>query len=244
MREDGVYHPFPRLALGTVALPFFAFLSCIFWSLFFDFENTTSTHCEVAEFAPSISAVIGSDVPQKYIWNICVAIHAAPRFLFSTMYRNFYKERLSLGVWTGTLVTLNYGLNLIENFSLLGLSFIGSSEVFEVHAFFFILFLFTYIVSMLLLMWYLIPYCGFQMRSRDEMKALVEKKKIVKLTIASSVLALYFYWRHNEYCEPYVYSLFGVFEYVLILGNMYYHALSRLDFADWTVSVGPTNIPK
>ena len=23
------------------------------------------------------------------------------------------------------------------------------------------------------------------------------------------MLALYFYWRHNEYCEPYVYSLFG-----------------------------------
>ena len=22
-------------------------------------------------------------------------------------------------------------------------------------------------------------------------------------------MALYFYWRHNEYCEPYVYSLFG-----------------------------------
>ncbi len=25
----------------------------------------------------------------------------------------------------------------------------------------------------------------------------------------SGVLALYFYWRHNEYCEPYVYSFFG-----------------------------------
>ena len=34
--------------------------------------------------------------------------------------RSYFQERLSVGVWTGTLVKLNYGLNLIENFSLLG----------------------------------------------------------------------------------------------------------------------------
>ena len=44
-----------------------------------DFEKSTYTHCEVSNFAPSISAAIGSFVPQKYIWQASIALHSAPR---------------------------------------------------------------------------------------------------------------------------------------------------------------------
>ena len=59
------------------------------------------------------------------------------------------------------------------------------------------------------------------------------------MTLVSVLLASYFYWRHNEYCEPYVYSLFALFEYTVVLCNMGYHGTAYYDFADWTVAALP-----
>lgn len=233
---------YPKLTVGTLLLPLSALLFCLIWSLLMDFEATTGTHCEVDEFAPSISAVIGSKIPQKYVWNICIAIHSAPRFLFSTLYAHFLQERLTLGSYTGKLVKVNFFLNFAENFSLLGLSFVPSSEWFEVHAFFFFTFLLTSILSMTITRFYLFTHCGFQVRRREERNSLHYKKRLVQTTYVSVFLAGYFYWRHNEYCEPYVYSFFGVFEYIVVLCNMAYHVLGYLDFSDWVLRLSPEYI--
>ena len=57
---------FQWLCLRTVLLPLVGFTFCLFWSLMFDFEKTTETHCEVAEILPSISSVIGKMWPRVY----------------------------------------------------------------------------------------------------------------------------------------------------------------------------------
>lgn len=41
---------FAKLAWFTVSLPFFAFIFCIIWSIVYDFEHSTSTHCKVFIF--------------------------------------------------------------------------------------------------------------------------------------------------------------------------------------------------
>ena len=41
---------------------------------------------------------------------------------------------------------------------------------------------------------------------------------------------MYFFWRHNVYCEPGIYSVFSLCEYIVILSNMAYHATSYYDF--------------
>ena len=113
--------PFRRLSLITGGLPFSAFLFCLFWSLFFDFEKTTETHCEMPEFAPSISSVIGGHLPQKYFWTLAIALHSAPRLLFTNIEYSFLKHRLaSQTKWTARVMQINYWLGHTESMALLG----------------------------------------------------------------------------------------------------------------------------
>ena len=59
------------------------------------FQTSTQTHCEVDNFAPSISAAIGNYLPQKYVWQTCISLHISPRFLFLYLYKQFYETRLA-----------------------------------------------------------------------------------------------------------------------------------------------------
>ena len=182
-----------------------------------------------ASFLPE--CIIDTSRYQPLLLGIDMAIHYPPP-----------QDRLSLGSATPRLVSFNFGLNIVENLSLLGLSFVPSSDVFELHEAFFITFMATSMISMVLTMFYLYPHCGFQARSGDERRAIGYKKRLVKTSLGAAVLALYFYWRHNEYCEPYVYSFFGLFEYVIVLCNIGYHGMVSLDFADSSVRTGPDQI--
>ena len=70
------------------------FLISVLLLVLSNFQNATYTHCEVPNLAPSISAAIGSFVPQKYVWQACISLHSAPRFLFLYLYNKLFQERL------------------------------------------------------------------------------------------------------------------------------------------------------
>ena len=58
------------------------------------FQDSTFTHCDVVNVAPSISASIGSFSPQKYVWKLLIGLHSGPRFLFLVLTRSFFIENL------------------------------------------------------------------------------------------------------------------------------------------------------
>jgi hypothetical protein len=241
MRGGGLTYTIQFIVKCTLGFPALAFFISVIWTLLIDFDPKSSTHCEVDEFLPSFSSVIGEGISQKYIWNIAIAFHAAPRFLLANLYRNLYVERLNIGAWTPKFITLNYYLNCVEALCLVGLSFISSTEYYPAHKACFIFFICTYGVSLSLTN-YMIKFCGFEARCREETISYQWKKKILISTCLFIPLALYFFYRHNEYCEPHVYSFFGVFEYLIILGNMFYHGCAYLDFKDVVLTVGPAQI--
>ena len=43
------------------------------------FQESTRTHCGVANFLPSISSVVGAYQPEMFIWRLCIALHCLPR---------------------------------------------------------------------------------------------------------------------------------------------------------------------
>ena len=212
--------------------------ACTIFDLLNDslFQNSTRTHCDVPNFAPSISAAIGSFIPQKYVWQACIALHSAPRFLFAFLYVHYFYERLSQRSGNRLLIKLNYWLNFIENMALLGLSLISSQEKFEVHKFCFTTFLVCSFCYMCLT-YFLFARCGFVPQSRDEIKSMRYKKTILTVYLICVPLMILFYMRHNEYCEPNVYSYFCIFEYILVIANMCYHMTAYYDLKDVSIIV-------
>jgi len=221
-----------QLAKFTVSLPLFAFGFCIFWSFWYNFENSTYTHCEVDNFAPSISAAIGSFVPQKYVWQTCMAIHTAPRFLFAVLYNNIYHARLTyLTSRTKLIIRLNFCLAVTEILALLGLSIVSSQEQFDIHKVCFGTFLATAFCYMGT-SYYLYTCCGFKPQNSHELTSLQLKKIILSINVLLIPLLMFFYHRHNEYCEPYIYSWFCICEYLIVILNMVFHFLAYKDFRD------------
>lgn len=49
---------FAKFSTITVALPLFSFIFCVAYSLIFYFEKSTSTHCHVWNYLPSISVSV------------------------------------------------------------------------------------------------------------------------------------------------------------------------------------------
>jgi hypothetical protein len=77
-------------------------------------------------------------------------------------------------------------------------------------------------------MWLLVVFhshCTYFV-SRLEKQAVIVRKRLLKVTLACGLLMVYFYWRHNTYCEPYVYSFFCICEYTVVLCNMAFHLAS------------------
>ena len=54
---------------------------------------------------------------------------------------------------------------------------------------------------------------------------------MLKIYFVLGLLMSYFYYWHNEYCTPYVYSFFCICEYVIVLSNMVFHATAYYDFS-------------
>lgn len=71
-------------------LALFGLAACICLAVFLHFDASTKTHCNVANYLPTISAAFGGHTPEKYIWHICICLHMLPRFFIAFAYTNFY----------------------------------------------------------------------------------------------------------------------------------------------------------
>lgn len=145
---------FTTCILGTVCLPLFGLITCVFISSVFHFEDSTGTHCQVMSvlqyfcsgftymyetisllcfqvpnYLPSISASISLS-PESYIWRFCIGLHSAPRFLVAFTYFRFYKMRFASKFPESLLSCLNLAFSISENLGLLLLTYVSSSETF------------------------------------------------------------------------------------------------------------------
>ncbi|XP_018327341.1 post-GPI attachment to proteins factor 2 [Agrilus planipennis] len=221
--------PFGKFAWIVVSVPFFSFVFCAVYSILYNFEKSTSSHCHVYNFLPSVSSIIGNFYPQKNIWQFAVIFQFIPRLLVANFYLKYHQEVLY--PWTFCCNILVCFLNVIENIALIILSFWTSSNSYAVHKFAFITFICVTECYMLII-WIMHKRFRRSQRNTAEVKSLKLKKRILLLNLICIILAVYFFMRHNSFCEPYVYSAFAFFEYVIVLSNMAFHMTAYLDFSD------------
>jgi len=133
-----------KFGLLTVFLPFFSLIVCFLSAVVFQYDavSKTETCSTVPNMVPSISAVTGVS-PQRYIWRVCIALHACPRFVIGYMYSSYYMERIqymrisyspsSPSQWGAesayrALVSLIFYVYTIENACLIGITYISNVE--------------------------------------------------------------------------------------------------------------------
>lgn len=58
------------------------------------------------------------------------------------------------------------------------------------------------------------------------------KRRMLSVNVGSLLMCAYLFYRHNTYCEPFVFSVFAFFEYVFVLSNIAFHSTYRFDFSD------------
>ncbi|KAG8223591.1 hypothetical protein J437_LFUL004112 [Ladona fulva] len=229
---------FGKLAWTTVLLPLTSFVFCVIWSVLYDFEEATFTHCanmeietvaftkmlfsfiQVPNFLPSISAAIGSFYPQIYVWDLSIALHAAPRLLVASMYYKYYLSVLS--PLSYALARMACWLNVVENFALIGLSFISSANNYYYHEKCFITFMVTSEIYMMLTC-YLLKKKRSIPPSNIESLSLRVKWKLLLINMTSFITAGYLFLRHNWYCEPWGESYF-FFKSIVKKSILYMHA--------------------
>lgn len=236
--DDGalIKVPFAQFALVTVSLPSISLLFCFLSGILFQFFDVNETVCNVTNFIPSISAVTGI-TPQRYVWRICIALHCTPRFAVAFMYYNLYKgylqniQKQHQGLFLA-LIKVNFWLNIMENSSLIGVTYISNRENYPIHEKIFIIFMVTSLCYMLLntiiFKW-----------TRDKTTEEDEKSFKWKVVMFSSIMVataglLFFFVRHRFFCEPLAFSWFSLCEYVIACTNVGYHVTAAYDFKNVT----------
>lgn len=211
------------------SLPCFALFSCVGLSIIKDFEKSTRTHCNVFNFLPSISASIGDCEPQRYIWRLCFALDSVPRYVIGYLQLQRLLRRHHVdNVELYSLVQIgNTLIHFLELTFLLLLTYISSSDIKWIHECSFVGFMICSLLHMLLtiLIDYFWPRTMINRLSEQERSLRAKRLRWFIANIGSFFISLYFYFRHNSVCEPNIYSMYCLFEYIVVLTNIAYHAV-------------------
>lgn len=219
---------FGKFAVIVVSLPLLSFIFCVIWSILFFFKRSTATHCDVPNYLPSISAAIGNYQPQRFIWQFAICTDIIPRLMIVQMYLQYYTKTIRKN--RRNLAYLACFVNVIENFALLGLTLWTSVDDYSTHKFCFLLFILS--SELYMFMSYLINKNARKTSTitEEEIISLKHKRNLFIVNLISFAAAGYFFLRHNFKCEPGVYTIFALLEYIVVLTNMGFHMTAYWDF--------------
>ncbi|CAL4100742.1 unnamed protein product, partial [Meganyctiphanes norvegica] len=225
------------VSLSAVTLYQESSLRCLHLNKY-DIKLSKSPRSSLLLFLFFLGSVGPGSTLGHWVRRLVPPIYPVPlRFLKLAVYHVFRKHLLiALGSFE-RLVKVATFLNVIENIALLGLSFVSSKDNYGVHKGFFITFIICSEVYMLLT-YYLLKDIQNRLTNPNERLAFRRKKQLLCVNIGCFLIALYFFYRHNTYCEEGIYTMFALFEYIVVLSNMGFHMAAYYDFYHHHLTVG------
>jgi len=201
-------------------LPSSAFILCLITALWIDWRGATDTICRrdgitrhPSNYLPSISMLISSTQPMLFIWRTFLGLHFAPRLMLGVHFAQRHWQLLSNYGQSKALANVLYLFYYLDVVGLITLTYVQSNEYFPIHKFGFALFL---IASVLHMMASLAVNSTVSVNIRH-------LKQIFYAHLASIALCMYCYYHHNAYCQDFVYTLFAMFEYMIVFTNIAFH---------------------
>ncbi len=212
-------------------LPFFACITCISLTIVKDNRNATRTHCNVTNILPSISASVAGFEPQRFIWRLTFALASTPRYIigYLQLQRLLNRHHVAFPEPYRLIQIINSCMHFLELTFLLLLTYVSSNEIKRIHMYGFIGFIICSLLHMLctILIDYYWPRTKKFCLNEKEKSLRSKRLKCFLSNIFSFVISLYYFYRHNHFCEPYIYSVYCLFEYCVVLTNIGYHSIIR-----------------
>jgi len=190
-------------------------------SIIYHFDDVTHTHCGVYNFFPSVSASIGNNAPQTYIWRYAVGFHNAFVMWDSLALYHAYVNHLPKTRFNIITARVSCFLRAASCFNLFLLTFVSSTEDFDLHEAGFLLWIVCGFSSMVLQLYMYLKGLNWKMRSEREIAAFRFFGGCITTYVLGLIGAAVTYYVHNTYCYPYVYSFFGMSEWVVILSYVF-----------------------
>ncbi|XP_030836669.1 post-GPI attachment to proteins factor 2 isoform X2 [Strongylocentrotus purpuratus] len=236
--SKGIHVTVSRLITIMMCVMVVGFLMSIALALIYSFEATTSTHCRVKNYLPSISAAI-AEPPSSYVWRFVIVLCSGQRLFCVAFHYGLYASVNSPNVYYTLLCKACFTCELVENFALIGLTCVSSSENFPVHENMFIVFQVCSMIFMVLMcaVHKLAISSGIP-PSKSEQSTLNRLYLHCGTNVSSFFIAIYFYFRHTTHCETGIYTLFAFFEYIVVLTNIAFHYIVTFNFQERELVLG------
>lgn len=126
--------------------------------------NTTSTHCGVFNFWPSVSSAIGNNNPERFLWRLAVALHNVMVMFDSFLFLPRFPQAPRSAVVLARFWALCKGLSCA---GLYLLTFLSSTENFLLHEIGFLIWVVFGASAMLLLAYQLYPNASRPVSSKE-----------------------------------------------------------------------------
>jgi Frag1/DRAM/Sfk1 family len=194
-----------------------------------------SSGCDGAlQFWPTISSLTSAK-PARYFWRFGISLMMLSRPWNILLYFTRHRRHLTNSVDRLWAPQIAVALGFLELFSLMLLSFVGSSETYHVHEKGFMGFGVFSIANMITLL-------VAESRARraaatkpNRINAFNELSYRLKIAffacyVVSLGLCPYFFYRSAVYCEDYIYSFFAVAEWIAVVFCILFHATALIDF--------------
>ncbi|KAL5475771.1 hypothetical protein EMCRGX_G025621 [Ephydatia muelleri] len=192
-----------RVTIFNVVVPVFGLLVTLVIGLYLHYDILTDTHCKVPNFFTTISKLTGEELPERYIWRMCMSLVAMPLILDGVVLHRAlsFEAGVLQRWWLRMLNTTVLLLHFMQMYLLLSVTYLSSKEHMDYHVDMWYTFFGTSLLHMfsLFLLLYLGKQRPFSNRDRKAMKF-----RLVCLAIHLTGVGAFIHFANRHWdCEPY-----------------------------------------